>query len=207
MRLILMRHGESKHGVEHFIAGKAGCTGLTAQGVRQAEQLAQRLKNESVACDLLLSTSVKRAHETAAIVGDQLNRQIQINDDLCELLPGDADGLTWAQHQQQYGEFDLQAHPDTPFAPNGESWNQFVDRVQTTLNTLAQTYSDQNVLAVTHAGFIVVSFLLLFEAPFSRQRAGSRNRAEIHPRYASITEWHVSNDTWQLIRFNDTHHL
>ncbi len=94
MRLILLRHGESKHGVENFIAGKAGCKGLTEQGVQQAEQLARRLRNELGSCDILLSTSVKRAHETATIVGAQFNRLVQINDDLSELLPGDADGLS-----------------------------------------------------------------------------------------------------------------
>jgi broad specificity phosphatase PhoE len=201
MRLILLRHGESKHGVEHYIGGKAGCKGLTEQGVQQAEQLARRLKNERAGCDMLLSTSVKRAQETAAIVAAQLNQPVQVNDDLCELLPGDADGLFWTQYQQQYGEFDLRANPDTPFAPNGESWNQFVDRVETALNTLHQTYKDQHIVAVTHAGFIVVSFLLLFKVSLSGQRA------VINPSHASITEWHMANDIWQLVRFNDTSHL
>jgi probable phosphoglycerate mutase len=126
---------------------------------------------------------------------------VQINDELCELFPGDADGLSWAQYQQQYGEVDLASSPNTPFAPNGESWNQFVQRVQTTLTTLHQTYGDHNIVAVTHAGFIVVSFILLFEMPFFNRRA------EIHPAYASITEWHVVDNVWQLVRFNDTSHL
>jgi broad specificity phosphatase PhoE len=201
MRLILLRHGESKHGVEHYIAGKAGCKGLTEQGVQQAEQLARRLRNEVVGCDILLSTSVKRAQETALIVGAQLNRLVQVNDDLCEQLPGDADGLSWTQYQQQYGEFDFRANPDAPFAPNGESWNQFVHRVQTALTTLHQTYGGQDIIAVTHAGFIVVSFLLLFQVSLPNKRA------VIHPSYASITEWQTSNDIWQLVRFNDTSHL
>jgi probable phosphoglycerate mutase len=207
MRLILLRHGESKHGVEHFIAGKAGCTGLTTHGIQQAEQLAQRLQSNAADCDVVLSTSVKRAQQTAMMIGNQLNKPVQINDDLCEQLPGDADGLSWAAYRQQYGEFDVQARPNTPFSPNGESWNQFVERVQIALDRLAHTYHNQNVVAVTHAGFIVVSFLLLFEAPFSRQRYGSRNRAELHPRHASITEWQVADGAWQLVRFNDTSHL
>ncbi len=39
MRLLLVRHGESKHNVEHFIAQKT-CKGLTEHGRQQAEQLA-----------------------------------------------------------------------------------------------------------------------------------------------------------------------
>lgn len=201
MQLTLLRHGESKHGVEQFIAGKSGCKGLMDKGIQQAEHLAQRLKKECVPCDVLLSTSVKRAQDTATIVGKQINRHVQINDDLCEVLPGDADGLTEAQYRQQYGEFDIRTLPDKPFSPNGESWNQFVHRVQTTLESLYHTYENQQVIAVTHAGFIVVSFLLLFNIPLADQRA------QIHPGYASITEWHVSDGDWQLIRYNDTSHL
>lgn len=200
MRLILVRHGHSKHSVENIIAGNIGCKGLTEQGIQQAEQLAQYLKKQEASCDLLLSTSVKRAYQTAGIISTQLNRPIQINDDLRELLPGDADGLTWSEYRQRYTEFDFQTDPDKPFAPNGESWNQFVDRVKTALNTLSQTYADKNVIAVTHSGFIVVAFLVLFQSPFFNRQA------VIHPDYTSLTEWQVSGSTWQLIRFNDTHH-
>lgn len=201
MRLILVRHGHSKHGTENIIAGNIGCKGLTEQGIQQAEILGQYLKDEQLDCDVLLSTSVKRAYETATIVADHLHQPIHINDDLRELLPGDADGLSWEQYQGQYGAVDFETQPDKPFAPNGESWNQFVARVKTSLDNLYHTYKNQDVIAVTHAGFIVVSFLCLFEVPFFNRQA------TINPDYTSLTEWQVSDETWQLIRFNDTHHL
>ncbi len=182
MRLILLRHGLAKKNLEDYIAGKYGCKGLTSKGQQQAEQLAKRLKTDQGIQDILLSTSVKRAYETAEIVSSHLNWPIQVNDDLCELLPGDADGLTSTQYHDQYGEFDLMTNPDKPFAPNGESWHQFIQRVQTTLDTLYETYQGQNVVAVTHAGFIVVSFLLLFNIPLASQRA------RINPGHTSITE-------------------
>lgn len=201
MRLILVRHGHSKHAGEQLIAGKVGCKGLTEQGIQQAEQLGQYLKSQQVKCDTLLSTSVKRAHQTATILSAHLNQPIHINDDLSELLPGDADGLSWEVYRQQYGEFEFADAPDKPFAPNAESWNQFVARVKTSLDDLYQAYKDRDVIAVTHSGFIVVAFLLLFEVPFFHRRA------VIHPDYTSLTEWHVSNAAWQLVRFNDIHHL
>lgn len=207
MRLILLRHAESKHGVEKFIAGKIGCKGLTDKGIQQAEKLALRLQAEQVQCDVLLSTSVRRAQETAAIVAGKLNQAVNVNDDLCELLPGDADGLSWEAYQNKFGAFDFVSKPDKPFSPNGESWNQFVTRVQTTLNTLQQTYNNQDVIAVTHGGFIVVVFLLLFDISPSIERKDLTKRAMINPAYTSITEWHVTNDAWELVRFNDVSHL
>ncbi len=200
MRLILVRHGESKHGVEKFIA-HAACKGLTERGVRQAERLAQRVKTELADCDVLLSTSVKRAYETASIISAHLNKPIQINDDLTEQRPGDVDGMLWTQYREKYGSFDPIANPDTPLSPNGETWNQYIQRVRIVLNNLEQTYQDQTVIAVNHAGFIVVSFLLLFDAPFSSKRGW------LNPDYTSITEWQVSDSVWQLNRYNDTTHF
>jgi hypothetical protein len=45
--------------------------------------------------------------------------------DLGELLPGQADGLTWDVYRAQYGVFDLVAEPERPFAPGGECWLAF----------------------------------------------------------------------------------
>lgn len=200
MRLILLRHGESKHSIEKFIAYNA-CKGLTDRGVQQAEKLAQRLKADFSDCNVLLSTSVKRAHNTASIINPHLNKPIEINDDLSEQHPGDVDGMLWTQYREKYGSFDPIANPDTSLSPNGETWNQYLQRVRMTLDTLEQTYKDQTVVAVTHAGFIVVSFLLIFDAPFSGKRGW------LNPDYTSITEWQVSNGIWQLNRYNDTMHL
>ena len=200
MRLLLVRHGESNHNVEHFIA-QAACTGLTERGRQQAEQVAQRLKAEHGDGEVLLSTSVQRAQETAAIIGRYLDQPVQVNDGMSEVMPGDADGMTQAQYEQRFGAFQFAAQPDRPFAPNGESWNQFVDRVQTTLDTFQQTYDGQHVIAVTHGGFIVVSFLLLFQSPFFSERAF------LNPANTSITEWQVVDGRWQLERYNDTSHL
>jgi probable phosphoglycerate mutase len=58
-------------------------------------------------------------------------------------------------------------------------------------------FDGQKVIAVTHAGFIVATFLLLFAVP--RPGTGAR----IDPAYASITEWERLQPGWRLVRFND----
>ena len=42
--------------------------------------------------------------------------------DLCELHPGEADGLTWPEFVARYEEPDWDADPSRPLAPGGESW-------------------------------------------------------------------------------------
>jgi len=69
------------------------------------------------------------------------------------------------------------------------------------MDRLAGRYAGQTVVAVTHAGFIVVSILELFDIP----RSGGR--AWLDPRPTALTEWSRSNGIWRLERYNDTSHV
>jgi probable phosphoglycerate mutase len=204
MRLILVRHGESLHSQRRLIAGERGCLGLTEQGRAQAHALAERLRRAGASGDgvALLSSPVPRARETAAILAETLALPApDIAPGLAELLPGDADGLVWHEYVERHGAFDLQAEPERPFAPNGESWNAFTARVQAEHRRLAREYAGRTVLAVTHGGFVVMSLLAMFGIP--RPGTGAR----IDPAFTSLTEWSVNDGVWRLERYNDVAHL
>lgn len=204
MQLILIRHRESQAGLRRIIGGPTGCTGLTERGVTQARALADRFSRtgEVSDCAVLLASPWQRAHETAEILAGALpTSSIQVDGNLCETRPGEADGLSWEEYQRSFGAFDMLAVPDRPFAPGGESWLQFRDRVETTLRNLAERYEGQTVVAVSHGGFVVASLIVLFDIP----RPGTN--AWLNPEHTSITEWQVSNAAWNLVRYNDTAHL
>src|SRR5579875_2217213 len=74
-----------------------------------------------------------------------------------------------------YETFDLVTSPARAFAPGGESWQEFLERVRATLDRLAVRFAGQTVVAATHAGFIVASVLVLFDIP--RPGTGARPRA------------------------------
>jgi broad specificity phosphatase PhoE len=204
MRLVLIRHGESEHTFRGIIADVSGCTGLTEQGTNQVQSLADRLRatGELNDCRALLSSPVPRARQTAAILASALPiAPIEEDDNLCEVRPADADGLSWEAYRARYGTFDLPTCPSRPFAPGGESWSAFLHRVRATHQRLAERFAGQTVVAVTHAGFIVASLLVMFDIP----RPGTGARLE--PDHTSLTEWHVTGTGWTLVRFNDTGHL
>ena len=204
MRLILIRHGESLHSQRRMIAGVASCPGLTARGFEQSRILARRLEETGELRDAtqLLSSPVLRARQTAEILAPCLP-QCRLSEDirLSELLPGDADGLLWQEYVSRYEAFDLVTEPDRPFAPGGESWQDFGTRVHAMLNEMIGVYAQQTVVGITHAGFIVMAMLELFSIP----RPGTGTR--IDPSFTSLTEWQYSNAEWQLLRFNDIAHL
>ncbi len=204
MRLILIRHGESRHSLDGTIAGKKGCMGLTPRGYEQALALADRLHQtgELRECAALLSSPVLRARQTADVLAKVLSvGAVEEDCDLCEVHPGEADGLAWDVYRARYGEWDLVASPDRPFSPEGEAWSAFLPRVEAALCRLADRFEGRTVVAVSHAAFVVASVLTLFAIP----RPGTRTRLD--PVHTSLTEWERSDAIWRLIRYNDCHHL
>ncbi|MEM4230546.1 MAG: histidine phosphatase family protein [Candidatus Pacearchaeota archaeon] len=63
MRLILIRHAESEANAQEIHQGQKVDTSLSKKGIKQAKQVAQRLKDEKI--DLIYSSDLKRAKETA----------------------------------------------------------------------------------------------------------------------------------------------
>jgi broad specificity phosphatase PhoE len=96
----------------------------------------------------------------------------------------------------------MEAEPDRVFAPAGESWNSFHERVRRTLERVARDYEGQTVVAVCHAGVIMASMRVLLGIPLG-------TRARLRPTNTGLTEWEhdASPDRWTLHSFNDASHL
>ncbi len=206
MRLILVRHGEAFAGFHGVIGGRTGCTGLTAHGRRQAEALRDHLAASDLRADVLLVSVLPRAIETAEIIAPGLGVEISAPEcDLCEIHTGDADGLEWAEYHVQYGSFDMELEPNRAFAPSGESWNTFHERVRRMLERIVTDHAnaDQTVVAVCHAGVIMAAMRILLGMP---QPVGG---AHFRPTNTGMTEWEydATLDRWTLHSFNVTTHL
>jgi probable phosphoglycerate mutase len=205
MRLILVRHGDAHAGFHGVIGGPVGCTGLTDRGRRQAAALRDHLAASGrVRADVLLSSIIPRATATAEIIAPGLGIEtFERECDLCEVHTGEADGLDWAEWGARYGAFDMEAEPDRVFAPGGESWDSFHERVERVLERLANEYMGRTVVAVCHAGVIIAAMRRLLAIP--RSGRGAR----ITPTNTGLTEWEWEPDPgrWTLHSFNETGHL
>jgi probable phosphoglycerate mutase len=205
MRLILVRHGDANAGFHGVIGGPIGCTGLTHRGRQQAAALRDHLAASGrVRADVLLSSVIPRAIETAEIIAPGLGIETFGREcDLCEVHTGAADGLEWAEWGVRYGSFDMEADPDRVFAPDGESWNSFHERVQQVLERLAQEYEGRTVVAVCHAGVIMASMRVFLG--ISQPGTGAR----LQPTNTGLTEWECEPEPgrWTLHSFNEASHL
>ncbi len=208
-RLVLIRHGEAVCNVSSVVGGPKGCTGLTELGRRQVAALARRLGETGELRDAvaLYSSSLPRALETAALLRDVVGPagsrlEVQAEDDLSELRPGESDGMTWQEVIDTFGLPDWDLNADAPIAPGGESWTTFVPRAAAMVRTLAQRHAGQCVVAAVHAGVIEASMVSFLGIPREVQRKGW-----LRIQHASMTTWEYvpDEDRWILLRFNDAY--
>jgi probable phosphoglycerate mutase len=204
-RVVLVRHGEATCNITGVVGGHVGCTGLSPLGTTQAHALRTRLleTGELAGAGALYASVLARALETATIispgVGDGL--AVVADCDLCELHPGDADGLTWDEFRVRYGEPDFDVDPETTVAPGGESWSSFVARASNAVRRAAEDHRGELVVVVCHAG-VIESTLLAF-LPV----APERKRLSLPTEHTSLTEWELGDSGWRLVRYNDAAHL
>ena len=206
--LYLIRHGEAVVNVEPIIGGMRGDTGLTDRGRRQAQLLEERLRVEELRADQLYVSTLPRALETGEYVARALQLPIQRDDDLQELRPGEADGLSVQEWRSRFGD------PGSPevndplreLSPGGESWADFLVRAGRARANPVAPPQDQTVVAVCHGGVLEVSFHLAFGV------GGTGNKVRFAPFNSSITHWRHQRGTdhrseWELVTFNDAGHL
>jgi len=204
-RVVLIRHGEATCNVSGVVGGHVGCSGLSPIGRSQAEALCTRLIETGELADAgaLYASVLARALETGGIIARSIgDGSAPVGDcDLCELHPGEADGLTWDEFRLRYGEPDFDVDPDTEVAPGGESWSSFVARASDAVTRVAEAHRGQLVVIVCHAG-VIESTLLAF-LPV----AAGRGRLGLPTEHTSLTEWERGDGVWRLVRYNDAAHL
>jgi probable phosphoglycerate mutase len=215
-RLVLIRHGESRSTVDRVVGGHEGCGGLTDRGVLQAKALYERLARtgELAGAAALLTSVLPRAIQTAEIIAPALGGlTAEQRCELCEIHPGEGDGLTWEEFGARYRPEGLASgNPFSPMAPGGESWGSFFVRVGEALLRAASDHAGRTVVVVCHGGVIEGSFAALGQLPLRRS-------FDVRVENTSLTGWSyvpAEGDSgnaghrlarWRLDRFNDSAHL
>ena len=154
--LVLVRHGQSEWNKLNLFTGWKD-PNLTQQGIAEASQAGEKLKDMSIKFDLMYTSVLQRAQLTGTIILeklDQLNIPIEKNVNLNERDYGDLTGMNKDQARAEFGEEQVhiwRRSYDVP-PPGGESLKNTYDRVVPYFKekVLAQLESGKNILIAAH---------------------------------------------------------
>lgn len=199
VQLYLIRHGA------YITLGendKLVDDGLSSDGRDQTNKLATYLTEQQFQADALLTSSLRRAQETAAILGSTLNLATIERDDLREwhnLIEGT---MTSDEFGKRINQMPASSRLFTPVVDGTERWVDFMVRACSALNDIANTYRGKRVVVVCHGGIIEASFM--YFTGMSTVRAPS---IIVEPGYTSITKWELLGNRWRLGVYNYQPHL
>jgi phosphoserine phosphatase len=148
-RLILIRHGETEWNVIGRYQGQADPP-LNEQGIAQSYQLADQLKESNL--DLLFTSPLLRAAQTAQILVEKLRIPLLIEPRFMEIHQGDWQTRLRAEIDQLYPDLfrRWESEPWEVSPPNGETLPQVQNRVIAALEEIIDKHPNQSVGIVTH---------------------------------------------------------
>ena len=161
--ILLIRHGQSEWNKLNLFTGFKNIE-LSEQGIEEANKAGQNFKNLDIKFNIVFTSELKRAQETAKIIlqnldqWDFLNNEGKIisNINLNERDYGDLTGLNKKETAEKFGEEQVhkwrRGYSDQP--PNGESLEDVVRRVLKyfveVIKPAIQSNENDNILIAAH---------------------------------------------------------
>ncbi|HXK13224.1 MAG TPA: histidine phosphatase family protein [Gaiellaceae bacterium] len=149
--ILLVRHGETDWNSERRWQGHADQP-LNDAGREQARELAETLIDRGI--DVVYSSDLVRAHETALIVAERLGLPVQVDAGLREVDVGDWAGRLVSEIEADDPEAFQLWRQGRKAWNGGESYEEMGERVVGAVLRLAERHPGQTVLIVTHGGSI-----------------------------------------------------
>ena len=199
MKIIVVRHGEAEWNTLGKQMGQLDSP-LTPRGREQAQAIAERIG--PMRPDILYSSDLGRAMETAQFIADTCQLRITPHKGLRERNMGVFQGLTVEETRQTFPQevAELESIGDSYVIPDGESALQRRERSLRTMNELVAASDADTIIVVTHGG-ILMGF---FESVLGLS-PGSGDRFErINAAYNAFT---FEDNHWVLETWGDISHL
>ncbi len=158
MQIFLLRHGETRWNREGRCQGSSDIE-LNETGQRQASEVAGHLSGRRI--DAVYASDLRRARETAEIVGGPHEVAVRIEPDLRELDHGAMEGLTFVDVRARFAELIEQwrTRPEAVELPGGERLVDVDRRVWSALNRIVEGHDEDHTLVVVSHSFPILSAL------------------------------------------------
>ncbi|MFC2064425.1 histidine phosphatase family protein [Chloroflexota bacterium] len=196
-----LRHGESVGNADGYYQGQSDFP-LNQKGIRQIHALVDRWKEEKADFDLIISSPLSRARQTAELIAASFQVPLELDDVWMERDNGYLAGLTHEEGRRKYPQPDF-SNIYQSFAVTGEGdWELFL-RAGRGLHSLLRK-EPGNYLVVSHGGLLnLVMYSILGISP-QVNYSGARFRFE-NTGFARFL-YFPGEHRWQVETINDHHH-
>lgn len=162
--LILVRHGETDWNAQHRWQGHSD-TPLNDAGREQA----CRFSNELEPVDVLYSSDLARARETAEIIAAHLDLEVRLDPRLRERGFGSWEGLTTEEIESSFPDEQERWRAGIGAgAHDAEPFEEFAARVGSFVEEIGRRHAGEEVLVVAHGGTIRVVHALAASLDYVR---------------------------------------
>ena len=156
MEILVTRHGQTEWNALGKLQGQTDIE-LNDIGRKQAKETGKLIKDENI--DLIITSPLKRAVETAKIINANFKVNIVEDDRLMERKYGKSEGLT-KDERKKLKETNPEVNDIWNYNKNIdfndiETMNDFCNRIYKFLDDIVQKYRDKKILLVTHGGVSV----------------------------------------------------
>ena len=169
-RFVVVRHGETQWNLEARIQGH-GDSALSEKGLAQAEAIARRMVAEPF--DVLVSSDLGRALQTARPIGAATNREVIPDVRFRERNFGCCEGLTYTELHERFpdsfGRHLQDTDPDFR-VPEGETRREFYTRIAGAFEALSDEHAGERVLVVCHGGVLAALFRHIHGTPAAEKK-------------------------------------
>lgn len=185
--ICLVRHGETDWNAAKRIQGRTDIP-LNDTGKWQAEQTGLYLKDAH--WDVVISSPLSRAKETAHLILQHVHAPLVIMDDFIERDYGDAEGMSFEERQKLF--------PNKQY-PNMEPLSALQDRMLEGIEKVRATYPDKRVLIVAHGAAIHALLTALADEHMGIKDTRLENAC------LNYVEW--TDGEWKVNDYNVVSHL
>jgi 2,3-bisphosphoglycerate-dependent phosphoglycerate mutase len=199
--IIFLRHGESVGNLENRFQGHADFP-LTETGRAQANALAFRWQEEGCIFDLIISSPLARARETAEIIRTRLDVLLEFEPDWMEINNGLLAGMNDEEADRTVPRPQFMT-PFTHYGKTGESrWELYLRAGRAVQHLLDRPLG--RYLVVAHGGILNMTMYAILGIPLQADFSGPRFMFD-NTTFASFT-YEPEHHNWHLLNFDNRPH-
>lgn len=192
MKITTVRHGQTDWNLINRMQGSTDIE-LNKTGIEQAQNLAEKLKNQPV--DIIFASSLNRAAKTAEIINQYHNKEIILTDNFKEINFGIFEGQLYDEIMEELEVFRRNGLQ----VPEGESEEDFFNRVYEKMDEIIKS-KHKNILVVCH--FNTIRSIICYFLNLSPNR-----RFDYPVGNTAIHTFELHGDKFSMTVENDTSHL